>query len=292
MPGIIPWNNIAERLRELYRKAIEYPYTREDGIQVAKFVNLDMEEYKDLHLTVDVFKMVLDEKEFQKYPSGIVLQAYLPDSQDIQKDLTEWAKKRVAKGGAPIKIRIVKGANLANEQFEASLRGWHQSPFTSKVDVDANYKRMLIYGCIPENARAVHLGIASHNLFDIAFAILLRAKNQVEAYANFEMLEGMADHIRRTVQKVVGEILLYCPVATKDDFQHAIAYLIRRLDENTGPENFPRHVFGIQPGSETWEEQVSLFSYSCDDIETIAQKPRRKQDRNKPPEAVDHRLSL
>src|SRR5207244_2860388 len=132
------------------------------------------------------------------------------------------------------KIRLVKGANLAMEQFESSLKGWPQAPYTKKSDVDANYKKMVTYGCDPSHARAVHLGVASHNLFDIAYALLLRAENQVKTEVNFEMLEGMADHIRKVVQKLSTEILLYCPVATKEDFQSAIAYLIRRLDENTG----------------------------------------------------------
>lgn len=272
-------DTIAERLRELYRAAMQ--------TETHKFVNLDMEEYRDLALTVNAFRKVLDEPEFHSYSAGIVLQAYLPDSYPYQKDLTEWAKKRVKEAGAPIKLRIVKGANLAMEQFEASLKGWPQAPYSNKPDVDANYKRMVIYGCIPENARAVRLGIASHNLFDIAFAMLLRLENQVEPYTGFEMLEGMADHIRRVVQKLTGDMLLYCPVATKEEFQHAIAYLIRRLDENTGSENFLRHVFGLKPGTEAWESQTSLFLQSCDEIEKVSYQPRRTQNRQLHPSTPD-----
>jgi RHH-type proline utilization regulon transcriptional repressor/proline dehydrogenase/delta 1-pyrroline-5-carboxylate dehydrogenase len=262
---------IADQLRQLYRAAMKSTDH--------KFVNLDMEEYRDLDLTVAAFCKVLDENEFLVYSAGIVLQAYLPDSHLVQKQLTEWAKKRVKNGGAPIKIRIVKGANLAMEQFEASVKGWAQAPYTTKLDVDANYKRMVAYGCIKENARAVRLGIASHNLFDIAFAMLLRLENEVESYTGFEMLEGMADHIRRVVQKLTGDMLLYCPVATKQEFQHAIAYLIRRLDENTGPENFLRHVFGLKPGTESWDLQTALFSQSCDEMETAFTGARRTQNR-------------
>lgn len=270
---------ITERLKKLYRSGA--------ASEPQKFVNLDMEEYRDLDLTVTAFKKVLDDPEFNNYSAGIVLQAYLPDSFAFQKDLTEWAKLRVKNGGAPIKIRIVKGANLAMEQFEASLRGWAQAPYTQKSDVDANFKRMLVYGCTPENARAVRLGIASHNLFDVAFAMLLRVENQVEPYTGFEMLEGMADHIRRVVQNLTGDMLLYCPVATKEEFQHAIAYLIRRLDENTGAENFLRHVFGLKPGTDTWDNQTALFSQSCDEIETASARPRRVQNRLIAPEAHD-----
>ena len=140
---------IAQRLKLLYRTAMKNPVALPEGGTRAKFLNLDMEEYRDLHLTVAAFCKVLDESEFHSYSAGIVLQAYLPDSHHFQKELTEWAKKRVRQGGAPIKIRIVKGANLAMEQFEASLKGWPQAPYTAKVEVDANYKRMVTYGCIP-----------------------------------------------------------------------------------------------------------------------------------------------
>jgi len=273
---------LVERLSLLYRAAQQFPDEKKE-----KFINLDMEEYRDLHLTVEAFRKTLEKPEFQSLSAGIVLQAYLPDSHQVQKELTEWAKKRVHHGGAPIKIRIVKGANLAMEQFEASVRGWPQAPYTAKVEVDANYKRMVIYGCIPENAQAVRLGIASHNLFDLAFAMLLRTENEVESHVCIEMLEGMADHIRRVVQKLTGDILLYCPIATKEEFQHAIAYLIRRLDENTGPENFLRYIFGLKPGSDSWDMQTSLFFQSCDEISIAPLTPRRTQNRMLPPVMPD-----
>jgi len=273
-------HQLAERLRQLYREAKSNTFTRADGSKTVKFVNLDMEEYRDLILTKELFIKVLNEPEFHSFSAGIVLQAYLPDSHEIQKELTKWAIERLKKGGAPIKIRIVKGANLAMEQFEASLRGWPQAPYKSKAEVDANYKRMVSYGCIPENAKAVNLGIGSHNLFDIAYAMLLRAENHVEKEVNFEMLEGMADHMRRVVQKLTNEILLYCPVATKEDFQSAVAYLIRRLDENTGPENFLRHTFGLTSHSSEWDVQAQLFVNACKDMNVVLDKPRRHQDRH------------
>ncbi len=284
---LLGWENTLEtlsvRLRELYHVAMKYTFTRADGTKVPKFVNLDMEEYRDLELTKQLFMKVLDEPPFFHHSAGIVLQAYLPDSHEIQKELTEWAMERVKKGGAPIKIRIVKGANLAMEQVEASLRDWPQAPYAKKSDVDANYKKMVTYGCEKTHATAVHLGIASHNLFDIAYAMLMRVENSVEKEVNFEMLEGMADHIRRVVQKLTKEILLYCPIATKEDFQSAIAYLIRRLDENTGPDNFLRVTFGLKPGTPEWEEQVLLFASACREMNTVYTTARRTQDRNNPP---------
>lgn len=279
--------DLEERLIQLYKAAMENPITLPDGRKSSKFVNLDMEEYRDLHLTKDLFMRVLSKPEFQNLSAGIVLQAYLPDSHEIQKELTEWAMDRVKNGGAPIKVRIVKGANMAMEQHEASLKGWPQAPYTSKVRTDANYKRMVLYACKPEHAHAVHIGIASHNIFDISFAMLLRLENRVEREVTFEMLEGMADHMRRVIQALTGGMLLYCAIATRQDFQSAIAYLIRRLDENTGAENFLAHSFGLRSGTKEWEVQSSLFSEACKLKDTVENEPRKKQNRFDAPIHLD-----
>ncbi len=273
---------LVERLRELYRASMKYPVGLPNGKTRPKFVNLDMEEYRDLRLTVAAFCKALSCDEFESYSAGIVLQAYLPDSHLVQKELTEWAKKRVQRGGSPIKIRIVKGANLAMEQVEASLRGWKMAPYPCKLDVDANYKKMVLYGCQKENARAVRLGIASHNLFDLAFGMILRLENEVEESVGFEMLEGMADSMRKVVQELSKDILLYCPIALKSEFQYAIAYLIRRLDENTGPENFLRAAFGLKVGSVAWETQKDLFVKSCEHVDSVFAGVRRDQNRQMP----------
>jgi RHH-type transcriptional regulator, proline utilization regulon repressor / proline dehydrogenase / delta 1-pyrroline-5-carboxylate dehydrogenase len=287
--NLISWNDtlehIANKLRKLYRTAIKYPYLAQDGQRLAKFINLDMEEYKDLLLTKEVFKKVLDEEEFKHYSAGIVLQAYIPDSHLIQQELTEWAMKRCQKGGAPIKIRLVKGANLAMERVEASLRGWSQATYESKIHTDANYKRMVHYALETKHIRCATIGIGSHNLFDIAYALLLASENEVFDFINFEMLEGMADHIRRIIHELTGTVLLYCAVATKQDFQSAIAYLIRRLDENTGPENFLRHMFNLHPGTESWDTQTAFFLEGFKQIQTAPLGPNRKQNRYDPPKS-------
>ena len=270
---------IKARLRVLYRVAQAHRFELVDGRSVAKFINLDMEEYRDLHLTVAAFKQVLDEPEFKRYNAGIVLQAYLPDSFAVQQDLTEWAQKRVENGGAPIKIRIVKGANLAMEKVEAELHGWEQAPYYTKADVDANYKRMVLYGCQPEHAKAVRLGIASHNLFDIAFGLVVRAHTAVESYIEFEMLEGMANHQARAVQDAAGGLLLYAPVVKRDDFHSAIAYLVRRLDENTAEENFLHDLFALEVGSEAWHKQQHFFATAISRRDLIPAVPNRAQNR-------------
>ncbi len=273
---------LAKPLRQLFTAAQKERFRRADGTEVPKFVNLDMEEYRDLHLTVALFRRLLDEPAFYNFSAGIVLQSYLPDSYLIQQELTVWAMQRIANGGAPIKIRLVKGANLAMERVEASIHGWIQAPFANKIDSDANFKRMVLYGTEKHHATAAHLGIGSHNLLDIAYAMILRAERHVEADVEFEMLEGMAESMQTVVKELTGQILLYCPSASKAEFQYAMAYLIRRLDENTAPENFLHDLFHLKPESPAWKRQVEAFENSINMMEKLSKEPRRRQNRSWP----------
>ncbi len=277
-------DHVASKLRKLFRAAIKHPYINKEGARIAKFVNLDMEEYKDLGLTKEIFMKVLDEEEFKHFSAGIVLQAYLPDSLLILKELTSWALDRTEKGGAPIKIRLVKGANLAMEKVEASLKCFDQAPYHHKIETDANFKQMVVYALDPVRIKSAHIGIGSHNIFDISYALVLCAQNDLFAYVTFEMLEGMANHVRRVIHELTRNVLLYCPVAAKEDFQSAIAYLIRRLDENTGQENFLRHMFHLQPDTELWDHQVNFFLDGFKALESIKNHPHRTQNRNLPPQ--------
>lgn len=270
---------IQKRLREFYRVAIKNPVTLADGTKRPKFVNLDMEEYRDLEMTIAAFTRTLDEPEFMQLRAGIVLQAYLPDARGALAYLTEWSKKRVAAGGASIKVRIVKGANLAMETAEAALKDWEVAPYITKADVDANYKGCVRFALTKENAAAVNIGVASHNLFDVAFALLLRSANGLEAQVEIEMLEGMANHQAGAVRDAAGGLLLYAPVVTADDFQSAIAYLVRRLDENTSEQNFLHDLFGLEVGSATWEKQKKMFLAAVKHSATVSTEPRRKQNR-------------
>ena len=161
---------LIRRMSELYQAAIDNPYTDANGVKRAKFINLDMEEYKDAHLTMKLFKDVLSLPQFKNYEAGIVVQAYLPDAWDFQTELLDFAHQRVAEGGAPIKMRIVKGCNLDMENIVSDMRGWPNPVRQSKTEVDANYLHIIERGLKPENAKVLHIGMASHNLFTISNA--------------------------------------------------------------------------------------------------------------------------
>ncbi|GAB2467758.1 proline dehydrogenase family protein [Promicromonospora xylanilytica] len=253
-------DRVVERLLPLYRAA------RDHGV----FLNLDMEEYRDLALTTAVFTEILGRDEFRDLEAGIVLQAYLPDGLGALDGLTEFATRRVADGGARIKVRVVKGANLAMEHVEATLHDWAQAPYPTKADVDANYVRMIDHALRPERAHAVRIGAASHNLFHVALAILLGRARGVSEALDVEMLQGMAPTeaaaVRDEVAKDDGRVVLYTPVVRDEDFDVAISYLVRRLEENATEQNFLHAAFApATTGSEpAMDRQEAAFRASVE----------------------------
>ncbi len=276
---ISPWDprgtveRVLQRLRPLYRTAAaRSPHA---------FVNLDMEEYRDLHLTLDVFTALLAEPEFADLEAGIVLQAYLPDSVAALERLIAFAQERAAAGHAGIKIRIVKGANLSMERVEAEVHGWEQAPYPSKADVDANYLRLVERVLRPELAGAVRLGVASHNLYDVALAHLLAERRGVGEMLDIEMLQGMAPAQARAVQAAVGTVLLYTPVVAPEDFDVAVSYLVRRLEENAQPQNFLRALFDGDDGRSgaSMADQESRFRASVAAMGTVSAERRRTDER-------------
>lgn len=254
-----------------------YRLARDNGT----FLNLDMEDYKDLDLTIAVFTAILDQPDMRGYEAGIVLQAYLPDSLGALQRLQEWARGRVDAGGSRIKVRIVKGANLSMERVDAQIHGWELTTWPSKQATDTNYKRMLSWAMTPERTRAIRLGVAGQNIFDIAFAYELRAARGVEDSVEFEMLSGMATGIQEVVRRDVGSLLLYVPVVNPREFDVAISYLVRRLEENAAPENFMSGVFDIAANEDVFARERDRFLAALSDVDPDAPVPvpNRRQNR-------------
>lgn len=262
---------VTKRLTPLYELAAK--------ASTPKFINMDMEEYRDLDITIAVFEAILDQPQLLKLEAGIVLQAYLPDAFGAYQHIVEWSKKRVARGGAPVKIRLVKGANLAMETVEARLHGWEDVTCDSKQATDTNYKRVLNWALTPEHMAAVRIGVAGHNLFDLAFAHLLAEERGVSDHVDFEMLLGMAEGQADAVRNDVGGLLLYTPVVLPQEFDVAIGYLIRRLEENASQENFMSAVFELVDDEALWNRERDRFLASLADVDTIVPERNRKQSR-------------
>lgn len=268
-------DEVVKRLRHLYELAI----SEQKRQNISKFINLDMEEYRDLELTAAAFKEAIS--KYPDYEAGIVLQAYIPDSFKYLQDLYEFSKQRVQNGGKPIKIRFVKGANMEAEETIASQKGWMLPTFTKKVDTDSNYNKMLHFILENERYKHIHIGIASHNIFEIAYAYtIIKEAGALESFT-FEMLEGMSLQTSFELSKL-HDLILYAPVCDKEHFNNAIAYLVRRLDENTSQDNFMRYFFDLKVGDKNWETQKDIFINALNGIDKINNSPRREQNRLKP----------
>jgi RHH-type proline utilization regulon transcriptional repressor/proline dehydrogenase/delta 1-pyrroline-5-carboxylate dehydrogenase len=241
-----------------------------------------MEEYRDLDLTIAVFTTLLDQPHLRGLEAGIVLQTYLPDALGAMQELTAWATERRRNGGAPIKVRVVKGANLAMEHVDAAIHGWPLATYDTKQDSDTNYKRVLHWAMTPEHTDAVKLGVAGHNLFDVAHAWLTAIERGVESRVDFEMLLGMATGQAEAVRRDVGNLLLYTPVVNPSEFDVAIAYLIRRLEENASHDNFMSAVFELAGDERLFERERARYERSLAALEADDGRvptPSRTQNR-------------
>lgn len=276
-----PWaweeslDRVCERLTDLVEHASK--------ADPPTFINVDMEEYRDLELTLEAFERVLGHPARRHIEAGIVLQAYLPDALPALQRLSAWAANRVDAGGAPIKVRLVKGANLAMEQVDAAIHGWEQAPYSTKADTDANYARCLDWVLDPQRLRGLRIGLASHNLFHLAWTLILAQERGVYARVQVEMLQGMAEDQAAAVAATLPNNtrpLLYTPAVDPSDFDVAVGYLFRRLDENAAADNFLRALFDLRPGSAVFEAETTRFRSSIADRAEPSLGPRRKQLRS------------
>lgn len=219
--------NAVDRLAPLYELA---------ATSGGKLINLDVQRLRELELAVRVFQALCE-----LYPgleAGVTLPAYLPESLPALQRIEEWAAKRRAGGGARIVVRLVKGDHLGEEQAEATLRGWQPVTFATRTETDTQFTRMLDYALTPRRCAAVHVVVATHNLFDAAFAWRLARLRGVERGIEHEFMLGIESRQTSVVKRDVGGIRLYTPVVQHGQLALAAPYLTRRLHDLTDAENF------------------------------------------------------
>lgn len=215
-----------ERLRPILRKAIA----------VGGFLSLDMEHYGLKNLTLALYRSLMEEPEFRDYPyTGLVIQAYLRDSEADLKEVLQWARQRKGR----FTIRLVKGAYWDSEVVWARQANWPIPVFTDKRETDANFEKLA--RIILENHERVTLACASHNLRSIA-SVMEQAKDLrvPREHLEYQVLYGMGEPIRRALRKAGLQLRLYTPIG---EMIQGMAYLVRRLLENTANESFLRRSF-------------------------------------------------
>lgn len=217
---------IKERLRPILRRARE----------LGAFVNFDMEHYALKDLTLRVFREILTEPEFRDWQDvGAAVQAYLRDSVSDVESLIDWVKRR----GTPVTVRLVRGAYWDYEVVNARQRNWPIPVFTRKWETDESYET--ITRLLMEDYPRIHTAAGSHNVRSIAYTIALAEELHLppDAY-EIQMLYGMGDELKPAVIATGKRLRVYTPYG---DLIPGMAYLVRRLLENTSNESFLRHGF-------------------------------------------------
>nr|WP_242493892.1 proline dehydrogenase family protein [Sanguibacter massiliensis] len=266
VPQIVTWDldgsraRVLARLRPLARAASAH------GTHLA----LDMEEYRDLTLTLAVVAELADDPGLRDLRLGVALQAYLPDSRAALEEVIHLSRRREAAGGRPLRVRLVKGANLAMERVEAELHGWEQTVYPTKAEVDASYLDLLDLALTP--GLGLRVGVASHNLFHVAAAHLLATERGEAGRMEVEMLHGMAPAQARAVRAATGSVLLYVPAVDPADLDVAVGYLVRRLEENAAPQNF---LHAMTAGAAALDAQEAAFRAAVTAAGTVDRTPRR-----------------
>ncbi|MFW6058002.1 MAG: proline dehydrogenase family protein, partial [Persicimonas sp.] len=224
---------VKERLRPLFRKAKEH----------GAFINVDMESYDDKELTIAIFKSLLEEDEFADFEhAGIVMQAYLKEAESDVRDLCAWVKER----GTPITVRLVKGAYWDYETIHSQQEGWENPVFTEKWRTDRSYE--ICTELLLDNHEHLHTAIGSHNVRSIAHAMAYAEdlgldKSSIE----FQMLYGMAEPMKAAVSSMGYRLRDYVPIG---EMIPGMAYLVRRLLENTSNESWLRMSFAEEKSTD------------------------------------------
>jgi RHH-type proline utilization regulon transcriptional repressor/proline dehydrogenase/delta 1-pyrroline-5-carboxylate dehydrogenase len=218
--------HLVPKLRPLLRRARE----------LGAFINFDMESYAHKNATLALFKTILTEAEFRDWPhAGIVIQAYLRDSETNLRDLIEWGRTR----GTRFAVRLVKGAYWDYETMKSRQNSWACPVFFQKPESDANFE--VLTRVLLENQSIVTAAFGSHNVRSIAHAQALADELPVDpSRFEFQLLYGMAGPIKRALVEMGYRVREYCPVG---ELLPGMSYLVRRLLENTSNEGFLRAKF-------------------------------------------------
>ena len=217
---------VRERLRPLFREAAR--------LQAALTVDMERSAFKDL--TLAIFRDLLEESEFRSGPTAAVaIQAYLRDAQKDLTALIQWARERKRRIG----VRLVKGAYWDSEIAWAKQKGWPIPVFLDKAETDANYERLT--RLLLENHDIVDAAFGSHNIRSLAHAIVLAKGLGIPNHGyEIQMLYGMGEPVRKAVIQNGQRVRVYLPVGR---LLPGMAYLIRRLMENTSNTSFLRQTY-------------------------------------------------
>jgi proline dehydrogenase len=201
--------------------------------ELGAHLHIDMESLDSREAVLAVVLDLLSEPSFEAGPSaGVVLQAYLRDSPEQLERILEWAGRHPRP--LPLAVRLVQGAYWDQEVIEAHRHGWPTPVFEDKSDCDRNFETLTRR--LLDARPAVRVAVASHNLRSVAHAIAYnRMTGGDDRDLELQVLRGLGDELQDAVAASGLRVRTYCPVG---DLVSGMAYLVRRLLENTANESF------------------------------------------------------
>ncbi|PSB22590.1 L-glutamate gamma-semialdehyde dehydrogenase [filamentous cyanobacterium CCP2] len=224
---------VIDRIRTLLRRAKE----------LGAAVHFDMEQYTYKDLTISILQDLLMEEEFRdRTDIGVTLQAYLRDTEQDLERWIEWAKRR----GKPVTVRLVKGAYWDQETIKAIQHDWQNPVFAHKSSTDASFEALTRR--LLENHEYLYAAIGSHNVRSQSHAIAIARELKIPARRiELQVLYGMADKLAKALVNEGFRVRVYCPYG---ELIPGMAYLIRRLLENTANTSFLRQNLEERPVEE------------------------------------------
>ena len=234
--------------------------------ELGGFMRIDMEHHRFKDITLEVYRRLRASQEFRDYPHlGIALQSYLKETDADLKALLAWARSE----NLPISVRLVKGAYWDYETVIAKQNGWEIPVYTIKAESDAAFERHT--RMILENHDICSYACASHNIRSISAAMeMARDLGVPEHQYEFQVLYGMAEPVRKGLLNVARRVRLYAPYG---DLLPGMAYLVRRLLENTANESFLRQSFA---------EAAEIDRLVENPLETLVRVAGQKPDKARP----------
>ena len=287
VPPASPWafdatsDLLVERLRPLFASAAER----------GRVVHLDAVRYRDLDLAIDVVTRLLDLPELARLEAGVTLQAALPDSVSSLRLVADWARQRVARGGAPVRVRLEQGRPVPDDRVEALLHDWPSAASDDRAESDAALLRLVDEALRPEHGGALRVGLATADLFAVASARATARQRGMADQLEVELPLGTAPALVEAVRADAGRVVLRVPVVRSSEFPVAADHLARRVLDAAAGDDLATGGTRAALEGDAFERAAHRHLVAAERAARAASEPppspRRRQDRSRPGEALE-----
>ncbi len=275
VPGLSPYcpnigaRELAERLKPLIKLSLK--------AAAAAPIVLETGSSDIIPVVIEGVKLALAGSAFHQAHIILELPGYLRQSPAMLRELTDWATARAAKGARPLGIMLDKGSHLAAERANTYLYGNANAAAATKAETDMRYKQ-LVHQAISAKPKALHPAIATHNLFDIAYALCDWARSGREGLPDFVLTAGIGNHIGRMLARAGARVTLVAAVVPEESESGFERYLMQVIREASLPESLLSAGYATEATSMAWSRLRQQFLASLSGrAEANSHGPERRQ---------------